>query len=910
MSIEASYADMPLVFPTQEILEFSRLKGMFDPEDYLRDIAVRVPDGIDTYNYNALSYLSKMELGSLYWPTGASRFGCGFFLTTSEYLEKLPGFDVGGNADSEDSLGGIRNRVQGEVPNRAKGYKPHYLKIKTSSEYGKALSMRMWMLPPRPLFQRLDENLLASNEVVARFPFPHKNSLWVLPLVDDRYWWWWHTTGTFKLSTCTTWRDLYLEVFKRIGYDTSEIDIKSTAFLEDYLFPHEILRKQSNGFRVPVFLDLLCQSTNGRISLTYDGKVRVTEAYQDFLEFTAGDDSATAGGRGNLASMNLKESRENPSYPDGAEILSNIDAYNRLLTKVKDSGGIIPSVVTFYVGGQPYRVLTTQEDLPMVEENTQHTTTNQLFTRNAREGRLRYFEREDGEKFPPTRAQDIPKVFDGVGQVNDPFENGDFVFDTKNNLLYGPKSLLWGEGKAGYSILSKNFRIQASSYKEKQNYCSSLYRKPAGVSDKEFSVAQLKTFFKKFTKDWIYRQLPDQDVVSAGIVPVRLNGNHDHVLWNLNENTSTKVVRAPYNDLAEDIFIECYLGTVGCTSDAYPCGQCKGMQGDSTTTQLYGFGTSDMFLPYSAILEKTKTVLPNDTALTYSHWHKPPYVVKFCLGESVGTVALDYHFQTSMSVTVYWNGEKVASRKVYGSKSFTCQSGSQSWGRLTFYKTEKSPTYALVIVDALADTFSQQEAERPQAMNWYLNMRCVDSIPYPAPRAIACDSKLNEVGGVFTLGMFTSIPVNIEGTSNGIIPNTPICISDAVDSSFPCAGTGCTIPAKLLLKFQGVGETCPFLKDLVIPLQKSTTEGGWVGITDEFGSAQDILQARLSMIGTSSFTLVLKDILNLNKPAVTLSNITTCLCDPFQLTIPNVDLTAFSCAPENPNPLQILITEA
>lgn len=83
-----------------------------------------------------------------------------------------------------------------------------------------------------------------------------------------------------------------------------------------------------------------------------------------------------------------------------------------------------------------------------------------------------------------------------------------------------------------------------------------------------------------------------------------------------------------------------------------------------------------------------------------------------------------------------------------------------------------------------------------------------------------------------------------------------------------------------------------------------------MGITDQFGAAQDIIQARLSMVGTNSFTLVLKDIVNLSKPAVTITNITTCTCDPFTLTIPNVNLTAFSCAPLNPNPLQIIITEA
>lgn len=909
MIIEASYADMPLVFPTTEILEYARTRALFDPEDYLRGIGISSPDGIESYAYNSLSHISKLEIGSLYWPTGASRFGCGFFLVTGEYLEKLPGFDVGGHSDPLDTTGGIRSMVNGNLPNRARGYKPHQLKIQTSEQHLRPESFRMWMLPPRPLFQLRDENMNPQTEIVNQFPFPHKNSLWILPLVDDRYWWWSHTTGTFSLGTCTTWRSLFLEVFKRIGYAEDQVEIAQNAFGEDYLFPHEILRKQDNGFRVPVFLDLLCQSTNGRIVMKQDGTIRVTEAREDYNE-AAPSRSLVAGGQGCLKSLDITEARDNPRYPKGADILGNQDEYKRLLTKVRDTGGVVPSLCTFHVSDQPYRVRVADLDTPVVQNFTQQNTTNQLFTRNGVEGRVQYFARSDGEKFAPTRVEDYPLFQDGVNAVREPYQNGDFALDTKNNLLYGPKTLLWGEGKSGYSVLSKNFRVHASSYKGKEKYCSTQLRKPAGVSDKDFSISQLKTFFDKYTKDWVYRQLSDTDTVSAGIVPVYLNGNMDHVIWNLNESASTKVVRAPYNDLNEDIFIECYLGTVGCTADAFPCGQCKGMQGDSVTTQLYGLGSTDMFLPYSAIKVKGQTVPTAATPADYAHWHKPPYVIKFCLGESIGTVALDYHFQTSMGVTVYWNGEKVASRQVYGSKSFTCQSGSQSWGRLTFYKTQKSPTYALVIVDALSDAFSQQEAERPQAMNWYMNMRCVDSIPYPAPRAIACDSKLNEVGGVFTLGMFTSIPINIEGTSNGIIPNTPICVTESVDSSFQCEGVSCVVPAKLLLKFTGAGESATFLKDLVIPLQRSNSEGGWLGITDQFGAAQDILQARLSMVGSSSFTLTLKDIVNTTRPVLSHNNLTTCVCDPFTLTIPAVDLTAFSYPPANPNNLQIIITEA
>jgi hypothetical protein len=166
---------------------------------------------------------------------------------------------------------------------------------------------------------------------------------------------------------------------------------------------------------------------------------------------------------------------------------------------------------------------------------------------------------------------------------------------------------------------------------------------------------------------------------------------------------------------------------------------------------------------------------------------------------------------------------------------------------------------------------------------------------------------LDEVGGIFTLGMFTSIPINIPSSSGGLIPNTSVCVADAAESDFQCGGVNCTIPANLIMSFESPPDSCKWLKDITIPLQQSVFDGGWAGINDQFGPLKDIVQAKLRLVGNNGFDLTIKDIVNVSKPQVQLTSGTTCLCTPFKLQFTAGDLTPFSCVGTN---TKIIIQEA
>ena len=871
--MQAYYDGTPLLQPSEDILKYASTDGMFKPEDYFKE----------------LPHYSKLKLGQLYWPTGASRFGAGFFLVSSDFLEKLPKYDITGAGDAEDTVGGLRSTV-----NYMHRYEAKNLDL---VEGDKPLQAKLWMLPPRPLFQqrRVPSGLV---ENIARIPYSHLNGIWVLPLVDARYWWRNFTTGDFQLPSCATWETLFKTIFKKLGYTDAQITIDPISV--DYLFPHSVLRSASQFTDVPTLLDTIAYSCGTRVILKYDGTVRVmtaTESLEEDNTRYSTSNTQKSGGFGSLISTS--KSRIVDNYSANADITKNATELKKLKSLMRDTAGVIPRSLSFIMSGTVYPAVTTEGG---GETGTAITTDgdDNTFSAFMGGGQVYYFTSTDENMEPPAFTRNVG------GTTEEPITpvSGDYAYDLRKRLLY-PFTTSWGDPSAGESLPSKYLKLNASSYKAKVNQCPEYAKKPTNKTDKEFSQLQLNNFIEVYKNDWILYQMSDVNLILNGIEKIDPTGMFDYVMYDL-ANITTKVVRAPYNEQPQDIYIESYLGDeAGCDSDTFPCGQCKGMQGGSVTTQLYGFGNASMFLPYSAVQSKNTALPSGANPDDYPNYHKPPYVVKFCLGGSVGNVALDYHFQTQAMVSVYWNGSKVTSRQINGGKSFTCQGCAQCWGRLTFAKTAKSPAYATVVIEKVNDY--DTDLQLLQNQNWYMNMRCVDSQPYPAPRAIACDQKLDEVGGIFTLGMFTSIPINIPSSSNGIVPNTSVCVADAAESTFQCGGVNCTIPANLVLTFETPPNSCKYLKDIVIPLQQSVFDGGWAGIHDQFGPLKDIIQVKLTTTGNNGFNLVIKDIVNVSKPQVQLTSGFTCVCTPLKIEFLNGILDPLACSGSS---TKIVIKEA
>jgi len=875
----AFYDGTPLLHPSEDVLQYAKTDGMFKPEDYFKE----------------LPHYSKLQLGQLYWPTGASRFGAGFFLVSSDFLEKLPKYDVTGANDSEDTVGGLRSTV-----NYMHRYEAKNLDL---IEGDKPLQAKLWMLPPRPLFQqrRVPSGL---QENIARIPYSHLNGIWVLPLVDARYWWRNFTTGDFQLPSCATWETLFITIFKKLGYTDAQITIDPISV--DYLFPHTILRSASQFTDVPALLDTIAYSCGTRVILNYDGTVRVMNAAKSFEEDStrySTSNTQKAGGFGSLISTAKTTIGNN--YSAAADITKNATEFKKLKSIMRDTAGVIPRSLSFIMSGTVYPAVTTKgggETGTAVNADGDDNT----FSAFMGGGQVYYFTSTDEIMEPPAFTRNIG------GTTEEPVipVSGDYAYDLRKKLLYPyitnypAHTTSWGDPSAGESLPSVYLKLNASSYKSKVKQCPEYAQKPTNKTDREFSQLQLKNFIEVYKNDWILYQMSDVNLILNGVEKIDPTGLFDYVMYDI-ANICTKVVRPPYNEQPHDIWIESYLGDeAGCDSDTHPCGTCKGMQSDDMSFgPLIGRGIPENFLPFSPIKVRGQSV-PSSYVVTtagllndYPWYHTPPYVAKFCLGSATGTVALDFHFLVPGEISVYWDGQKVASRKTTGANG-VINKCSDFKGRITFAKTTKTPTYATVVVDTTDNTSWGSDSNTFKKQNWAVNMRCVDSQPFPAPLDMYCaaSAKLDEVPSVILLGMFTPPQSYVPGQSYGSYTTTTVCDGNPPTANFKCNGTDTTIPDNLFLTFETPPASCSYLKDVVIDLQKSTTGGGWSGIFDGLGPKTKLVIANLRLSGTEGgATLRILDLLDGNKELVSVNNPMCVTSAPFKMQFLSGNLDLLSC---------------
>lgn len=198
-------------------------------EQFIRADAFREFDspawtGYDASTTPSNSSMAAVRLGCLYWPREAARWAFGHFVVDQGTLANL-------RAAAYSSSGPVA------LP----------LVVSDGTESG-TVRADLFMLPPRPLFQFGEGNL------------------YLLTLVDDRYWWW-HKSGDIAVTGGTTaWADLYTSIGTALG-----VTIDADTVDADYLDPAEEL---ANAYEyLPPLLDAVAYSTGQRIIRRLDGSV-------------------------------------------------------------------------------------------------------------------------------------------------------------------------------------------------------------------------------------------------------------------------------------------------------------------------------------------------------------------------------------------------------------------------------------------------------------------------------------------------------------------------------------------------------------------------------------------------------------------------------------------------------------
>jgi hypothetical protein len=163
-----------------------------------------------------------IRVGSLWWPQGASRWAVGHFLATEGQLDAIRSVVYAGGVAANYSPGFASwPLVLDDGTVNAVG----------STAYG--VVAQMFMLPPRPIAQSV--TLPSNSNILLRAVQLAKNNKWLLPqdlakfappvgepvylltLVDQRYFWWQRASTVTITPGVTTWQQLLAAITHNLG---------------------------------------------------------------------------------------------------------------------------------------------------------------------------------------------------------------------------------------------------------------------------------------------------------------------------------------------------------------------------------------------------------------------------------------------------------------------------------------------------------------------------------------------------------------------------------------------------------------------------------------------------------------------------------------------------------------------
>lgn len=233
-----SYAGTPLLDPGADLV--ARLERDLDLS-YLPLWADRLWPG---YAQDALGFRGPwpqgpLRLNTLVWPSGASRFAYGHYLV--EHTDLLR----------------IRDETQVSAQPVAK---PLII-----ADGRKQLSTEMYMLPATPL-DRVKRGSPGESNL---------SGLYLLTLVDDRYYHWYASTGLTVTGGSTAWQEVFDQIATGLG-----VGITVGTIHADYLKPPSDLGISHRA--LPILLDAAAYSIGHRVVRKLDGTFLTMTARQSY----------------------------------------------------------------------------------------------------------------------------------------------------------------------------------------------------------------------------------------------------------------------------------------------------------------------------------------------------------------------------------------------------------------------------------------------------------------------------------------------------------------------------------------------------------------------------------------------------------------------------------------------------
>jgi len=227
-----TFGGISLLIPTPEVEAFiNRTLPLEEANLYgplPSSTGSRHPDNVHSINLPVYNWPTPPppKLNSLYWPSGASRWARGWFLC---------------NGTAKDSIVSQAHSAGGTTA----------LELAIGDEDTNVQYIDLYLLPPRPVSGIVPGTTQTAAEVAA--------TLWLLPLVDVRYFWQFISSGNLELTSSSTWTTLFSSLGTALGVTISVDSVDA-----DYLQPDwvELTRRY---VPVPVLLDAVAASVGQRI---------------------------------------------------------------------------------------------------------------------------------------------------------------------------------------------------------------------------------------------------------------------------------------------------------------------------------------------------------------------------------------------------------------------------------------------------------------------------------------------------------------------------------------------------------------------------------------------------------------------------------------------------------------------
>jgi len=229
----------------------------------------------------------QLRVNQLYWPTGATRFALGYFLVDDDGKRTIEANVLASNGTLSPLL--------------------------FTADYDQTLNLNLYTLAPRPIF--------TGGEC----------PLWLLTLVDERYFWQYRNLGDTEFTTSSTWDNVYATLATALGVPI-DVDAGSSSYLQPD--PSELTRRYDNP---AVMLDAVAHSLGQRVVRDFNGTVaaqgwdnaKVTQA-ENFSGAAFTPWSGIAGARFDRHPLPANVSVVFPQLIDGSPEDNKVVAYTKL----------------------------------------------------------------------------------------------------------------------------------------------------------------------------------------------------------------------------------------------------------------------------------------------------------------------------------------------------------------------------------------------------------------------------------------------------------------------------------------------------------------------------------------------------------------------------------------------------